>query len=68
MSTVRKAGINDQSAPDILLLYAEVAQVVEQETENLRVGSASLSFGTSMKQFYSVSLGYMLLDKPNGDS
>ena len=49
MSTVRKAGINDWSAPDILLLYAEVAQVVEQETENLRVGSASLSFGTSMK-------------------
>ena len=27
--------------------YASVAQMVEQETENLRVGSASLSRGTT---------------------
>ena len=30
------------------LLYASVAQVVEQETENLRVGSASLSQATKI--------------------
>ena len=36
------------SNPSLSTIYGSVAQVVEQETENLRVGSASLSRTTKI--------------------
>ena len=47
MSTVRKAGINDQSAPDIPLLYAAIAQLVEREPEELGVSGSNPFCGTT---------------------